>query len=369
MLTTRDIYHLLGRMLSRGYSEKDTWGAMLPATEEEWQQWVSLGSNHYILPAVYAKIASHEELCALFPPELLQTLKSIYDLNLKRNLNNIGQMTFLRDLFTKEEIPHLFMKGSGHLADGLYDSPAERMMLDIDLLVYPADFLKAAELCKENGYLQFRSFNKKGLLSARHYSLLAKEGFACSLEIHQMPVDILMVKHFDADLVFRDSLITQGPYPGFRVMSDPHKAIHNFIHCQLMNLGYYTGSVPLRDAYDLYQLDQRSDVPEAFLSHNKWKNKSIPYYGMMKHLFHQPLPEDLKKYSFHDKTIKRNESFLQLPPQKRRKRLQLYSFWQKYIVLPFSALTNKYARNYITSRIFRLSWYQLRLKLLFSGKH
>ncbi|MCA1747591.1 MAG: nucleotidyltransferase family protein, partial [Bacteroidales bacterium] len=116
----------------------------LPQSEAEWQKWVTLGSNHYILPAVYARLSHNDAVRDYFPPELLQTLQSIYELNLKRNLNNMEQMTFLKNLFNREGIPHLFMKGSGHIVDELYASPGERMMLDIDLLVHPEHFLKAA---------------------------------------------------------------------------------------------------------------------------------------------------------------------------------------------------------------------------------
>lgn len=367
MLTHREIFYLFGRMLSREVSSPGLANepGKLPQSEAEWQKWVTFGSNHYILPAVFVRLSHNDAVRDYFPPELLQTLQSIYELNLKRNLNNMEQITFLRNLFDREGIPHLFMKGSGHITDELYTSPGERMMLDIDLLVHPEHFLKAAALCLDNGYMQPREFNKKGLLSARHYAMLVKEGFACSLEIHQMPVDFWQIKHFNTALAFKDSILTHGAYPGFRVMSDQHKAIHNFIHSQLMHHGHFTGHFPIRDAYDLYLLNKRTDIPAAFLELDKWKSKSIPYYVLMQKLFDSPVPDSVKSFSFYDNLIKRHDKYLALPPKKRRLRLFLFLFRDKYILLPIYALGNKYARNYIFSRIFSKAWYQLRLKLFF----
>lgn len=57
----------------------------------DWKKFVTLCSNHLILPSIYLKFQA-QDLLKYLPVELTEHLKDIYDLNLARNNQIIVQL-------------------------------------------------------------------------------------------------------------------------------------------------------------------------------------------------------------------------------------------------------------------------------------
>jgi hypothetical protein len=60
----------------------------------------------------------------------------------------------IRDLLAEQGIEVLILKGS-HLGNTIYDSPKDRLYADLDILVRPGDFERAAEILLANGFKSF----------------------------------------------------------------------------------------------------------------------------------------------------------------------------------------------------------------------
>ena len=110
---------------------------------------------------------------------------------LKKNLAIAAQqlraeMTFkkLSELLEEKGIEVLLLKGP-HLGSAVYDSPKDRLYGDLDILVKPDDFEKAAALLLENGFkpFSFDSFTPEIQRDFKHWEFCAPGGVL--VELHR----------------------------------------------------------------------------------------------------------------------------------------------------------------------------------------
>jgi hypothetical protein len=238
------------------------------------RNFVQICSNHLILPAIYLKFQAHEILPKL-PKELAEFLEEVYLLNFQRNELILKQVQKIVSLFNKHEIFPTILKGAGNLLDELYISKGERMMGDIDILVSETEYLRAAHLLENDGYIHNNPsyFDVKDM---KHYPRLYRKGEPADVEIHRLPVRLEYTKMYNTGIIDQEKKLINGNFSCF-VPSNKHKVIHNFIHCQLSNKGYSYGFIPLRDLYDLYLLSKRTDI-EQTIQHIQHKRKAVAYY-------------------------------------------------------------------------------------------
>lgn len=239
-----------------------------------WENFIKLCSNHLVLPVIYLKFQFHGLLKHL-PEELTKFLEEIYHLNLTRNEQILKQLQEVVSLFNKHEIYPTLLKGTGNLLDNLYSSTGERMIGDIDILVSEADYLSAAQLLESDGYAHNTPhfFDVKKM---KHYPRLFKEGVSADIEIHRLPVPLRYTRRYNTDTIDQDKKAIKEDSSCF-VLSDKHKAIHNFIHTQLSNKGHSYGIVPLRDLYDLYLISKRTDISQI-VNHIEHKRIAVAYF-------------------------------------------------------------------------------------------
>lgn len=248
----------------------------------EWEKFVALCSNHYILPAIYLKFKSHQIL-ELLPGEMSEYLKEIYELNRSRNEKILNQLRQITAVLNKSNIYPVFLKGAAHLLDQLYADIGERILKDIDILVPGNDYLLSAQLLENDGYACLedskRYFDSESL---KHYPALFKPGFVAHLEIHRQLIekDLSWFNHAIVDPEKKEVKSLAGCY----VLSDRHQAIHNFAHGQLQHGGHINGIISLRDLYDFHLLSKRISV-EEILRPVKCKQKAIAYYVFAARVF------------------------------------------------------------------------------------
>lgn len=203
--------------------------ATIIADKIDWQKFVTMCSNHLILPSIYLKFKSHGIL-NLIPPELTEHLKDIYTLNLNRNNQILEQLQEITELMNKNNIFPVFLKGTGNLLDDLYADRGERMLGDIDFLVPKNDFLFTIKLMQDDGYGIDTPFSGE-IKNFKHYPRIGKSGFPADLEIHQSAVSKRFISWFNPEMIFRDKKSTPA-LKGCYVLSDNQKIILNFIHGQ-----------------------------------------------------------------------------------------------------------------------------------------
>lgn len=275
-MTNLEMFYFAGKCLSideqPGFREEIV--QRISDDDINWAHFVHLCSNHLILPVIYLKFKDHK-LIEHLPEELAEFLKEIYDLNLARNEQILLQISHILKLLNANHIYPTFLKGTGNLLDGLYCDKGERMIGDIDFLVPEIDYLKAAKILEDDGYIKNPNF-VSDILSPKHYPTLFKVGVPAMVEVHRLIVAQRYGKLFNSNTIDRRSIINDEK-ANFFVLSDLHNVVLNFIHSQLAHSGSVMGIVSFRDIYDLYLISKRVDITSA-IKIIQQKRRAISYF-------------------------------------------------------------------------------------------
>jgi hypothetical protein len=275
-MTNKELFYFIGKCLALD-DHPELANEIIQKSQSDavnWEHFVNQCSGHLILPAIYLKFKSHG-IIAYLPTELSEFLKEIYELNLNRNRQIKEQLKRITQTLNNYSITPIFLKGTAHLLDHLYEDEGERMIGDIDFLVDEKDYLRAVEIMKNNGYATDSPiyFDVETL---KHYPCLSKTGEMTHIEIHRIPVAENYASWFNPQLIDQEKKQVTS-LPGCFVLSDKHKVIHNFIHSQLGHKGHLNGIVSFRDLYDLYLLSKRTKIPQV-MADMRNKSKAIAYF-------------------------------------------------------------------------------------------
>lgn len=329
----------------------------------DWERFVSLCSNHFILQVIFLKFRTHD-LIRFLPEKLAEHLIEIYNLNKTRNNQILSQIESITGLLNKNDIFPVYLKGAAYLLDGLFSKIGERILGDIDFWVPEEDYLRTAKILETNGYLKVNKiFDYEIIEEMKHYPRLYHPDFVAVVEVHRIPVHEELLSWFSLEQINCERKPVDR-HSGCYVLSDRHKIIHNFIHSQLHNEGNLFGLVSLREVYDLCLLSKRCPLA-ATLDAIKPKRKAIAYFNLSKTI----LGLDNTFFS------KKNFSGYSL---KKRHALNLNSvlFYKMsgsiifisqrifvgYIGLIAGALFSGKKRQYIRSRVLDRNWYTNHVK-------
>jgi hypothetical protein len=241
----------------------------------DWERFTGICSNHLILPIIYLKFKANG-LLPILPEVVADFWEEIYLLNLSRNEMIIEQLDEIISLLNQNDIYPTILKGAGNLLEGLYSDKGERMIGDIDLLVPEKEYLRTAKILENDGYRSDgKIYGEVGNL--KHYPRLFKPGSGVNIEIHRLVVAPPHSKWFSTDMIDREKISVTAK-TSYYLLSDQHKVIYNFIHCQLGHSGDAYGIVAFRDLYDLYLLSKRVDVSTT-IGQIKAKRKAMSYFA------------------------------------------------------------------------------------------
>ena len=160
-----------------------------PAPQIFWDRLIQLGSSQLVLPAIYGAL-KRKKLVDHAPIDLLSYLKEITDLNLKRNTAILKQIDFLSELFNKNKINHVFLKGAAMLITKRYDTINERMVGDIDILVSENDLSRSQQILIDEGFKAvFNEFSfTKDVFPEnyhKHLKRISHPNYIAAVEIHR----------------------------------------------------------------------------------------------------------------------------------------------------------------------------------------
>jgi hypothetical protein len=124
----------------------------------DWSKLVRLAEHHGVLPlAAYNLVEpdSTENRSAEnrreLPPEIERSLRSAYEMNLRRSLWFTAELARIMQHFERRQLRAIPYKGPA-LAQSLYRDLALRSFSDLDFLISPADFEPAKQALAEIGY-------------------------------------------------------------------------------------------------------------------------------------------------------------------------------------------------------------------------
>jgi hypothetical protein len=117
----------------------------------DWNEFLRLAERHGVLPLAARNLTELWGLSSEIPPEIKASLRSAYDVNLRRSLWFAAELARITAHFESKQLRALPYKGPV-LAQSLYGDLGSRSFSDLDFLISPADFERAKQALAEIGY-------------------------------------------------------------------------------------------------------------------------------------------------------------------------------------------------------------------------
>lgn len=281
-----------------------------PAPQIFWDRLVQLGSSQLVLPAIYSSL-KRKKLQHQVPKELWSYLQEISELNYKRNTEILNQIAFISDIFDKNKIDHVFLKGAALLITKPYNSIYERMIGDIDILVSENDLHKSQQLLITKGFEEVSNnfFFSEGILFEnyqRHLKRIVHPNYIAAVEIHK---HLLHNRTFllDSKEVLKNKVKS---CEGYFIPSKQHLWKHAILNWQYNDKGMLLNSLSFRTVTDVLHLESKE-----ILNKLKFKPKAIKHFYTLLSLFYDnystyyPLKKILFKLQFQSKMYYRLQLF------------------------------------------------------------
>jgi hypothetical protein len=109
-----------------------------------WEQLLSLAEHHGVTPLVYEALREHGDAV---PSAILERLRRRYEDNARRNLRFTAELRRILDCLEAHAIDAIPYKGPV-LAETVYGELGRREFSDLDIIVRPADVVRAREALK-----------------------------------------------------------------------------------------------------------------------------------------------------------------------------------------------------------------------------
>lgn len=269
MMRLKEIYLFIGKSLAlRRQPEKaEEVRAMIRSGTISYEKLVWVSSNQYVLPALYVALRDALLLEEL-PGDLVEHFEQLYQMNVTRNELLLAQARNITRCLNEQGMAPVFLKGMGHLLDGLYADPGERMIGDIDILLPFGELEKAAEALREQGYYKNYGLNPDHVDILRHYPRLRHDAEPAAVELHWELVHAPYRGNFGFDLLNANKKPLEM-LPGSYLLSDPHQVVFNMMHGQVNDFGYAGRKIFMRQLYDLFLLSRRTDPYEAVKAYGR----------------------------------------------------------------------------------------------------
>jgi hypothetical protein len=239
-----------------------------------WDNVVKVSTGHYVFPALYCNLKRADFLKYL-PDELVAYMEYITDLNRERNQEIIEQAKEINELLLKNNITPIFLKGTGNILEGLYDDIAERMLIDIDIIVSEKDFLLSAEILLNQEYKSIDNLNRN---FHWHYPILYRDDKMATVEIHNKILKNNYQNRLEIDL-FNDLIIINS---NIHVLSTKNKLISTILPKIINDDLYHNKSISLRDAYDVLLISKLKPIDITSIKNQKINQKLTNYLSCIK---------------------------------------------------------------------------------------
>ena len=262
-MTYKEALFFIGKCLSLGHCPERTEEVrkVILSGSVVWEQVVWVSTDQIVFSALYVQLRQAGLLQEL-PTDLVEYMEEFTSLNRERNHQLIEQAYEITELLNQHGIIPIFLKGVGHLLDGLYDDIGERQVGDIDILVVEYDLVRAAEILILKGYVPIVKFDPNSLKINRHYPRLINNDKMAAVELHRQVFISSFFKTMDIELFFKTVRMLNMPCKA-AVLSDFHQIVLNILNVQVNDKGHYYGKVFFRQIYDLLLLSGRESPLDA----------------------------------------------------------------------------------------------------------
>lgn len=359
-MTYKQALYFIGEVLSLSQypKRKVAIKKQLTASDLNWDKLVQISSGHMVFQALYLNL-KRADLLGFLPKDLVDYAATLTQLNRDRNLAIINQAKALQLLLNKHHIQPIFLKGTAHLLENLYQDVGERLVGDIDFLVAKNQIQKVADTLILEGYQPKGPFILSEQDNSKHYPRLVNPNLIAAVEIHWAIIANPYKETLTYREIFEDKLLING----FFVPSYPHQAIHNMMNTQINDSGFLKGKIMMRQFYDGFTL---SFKPEVLLTLSQYKpvfyrkNLYLKLIQLIYNAYHIQIIET-KWLKF---LMWRYQLSINFPKMNRLVN-ELTYFSVRFMHYPktiFQAFYHKKVRLYIYRRISNRAWYGQHLR-------
>ena len=242
---------------------------------------IKLASSHLMLPALYFNI--NKKNCSyLFPDDFIEYIKNIFAINKARNTVLLAEAKELSELLYKNNINHIFLKGTALLLTNVFEDIGERMIGDIDFIIQHKNEEKVIKLLNQHNYFgsspeRYQTLFK--IFKPKHIPRFINENKIMALELH---TELLTPGWRN---VFNSKKLISTLKDKVKIIKTPNKPFL-FDHCiyalQLEDQRIFNSLHSHRSIYDIYKLDCKKSltiknitkdiyIKHFFLTINKFK--------------------------------------------------------------------------------------------------
>ncbi len=224
---------------------------------------IKIISSQLMIPTFYINL-KEKKILDTIPNTLKKYLKFIYEGNYSRNIEILKEVDRINKLLNKNNIQHVFLKGSAYLLIELYKNIGERMIGDVDILVSKKDFEKIKEILLNDNY----SYSvKQKHYGTRHLPRIYNRKTKIAMEIHGELFNKKYKNILPAEMVFKSSLTLE---PGFKIPNYEVLARHCVLNFQLNDSGLIRPSLNLKTLYDLLLISKKFSVSLKQIANSKY---------------------------------------------------------------------------------------------------
>jgi hypothetical protein len=180
------------------------------------------------------------------------------DINSRRNAALANELANVLGRLNERQINVTLLKGVASIADGLYDDPAERFLLDVDILIAPEAARECETVLRGLGYRDVIPVSRWVVQPKIHHlaPLLAPSGEFC-IELHTSVSEKQFEPMLPARAVFQRASKKQWLGESVYIPHPADRIVHNIVHSQLHHRLSSRGMVELRQLRELSYLGAR----------------------------------------------------------------------------------------------------------------
>ena len=223
---------------------RDTWN---------WERLFQAAADEALLPLLYSQFKSLD-LLNLLPADIAEFLLAVEAANRERNQAIVDELKAAVTLLNKIGIQPVLLKGLAYLKTGVYEDPAHRYLVDIDLLVSEEQRQPAVEALIQNGWVAdnldpFRNFRQHSPALCRPSSVW--------IEIHHSLGTGVCERVLPAREVIERSGALDLEGLCVRVPAGEDLLAHLIMHSQILHPYHQRIWTPIRAMVDLLLLSRR----------------------------------------------------------------------------------------------------------------
>jgi len=217
---------------------------------------IKLASRHLMLPALFFNI-NKKNISYLFPKDFVEYIKNIYSINKARNTVLLKEAKELSELLYKNNINHIFLKGTALLLSNVFEDIGERMIGDIDFIIQHKDEQKVEKILEKNNYFTTNIIDLFSFFKPKHLPRRVNKNKTMAIEPH---LELLSPKY---RVVFNSKKIINDFKDKTKTIKTPSKPFL-FDHCiyalQNEDKGLIKSYHFHRSVYDIYKLDCKKSL-------------------------------------------------------------------------------------------------------------